>query len=413
MNPAYNVIVTLLCGSVFIAYLNHRFTRMQPTIAIMMAALSLSAALIVMQKTGVISIEHQAKTWIASIDFHALVIDGLLGYLLFAGALHIDLSSFRKNKWQIGTLSCITTLLSTLLTSVLMYYLSGMLHQTIPFTLCLLFGALISPTDPIAVLSLLKQMKAPRDIQAKMAGESLFNDGIGIVLFSTIYDLYFQHNSITIANVSSLFAQEAIGGIVYGLILGKLGHFFIQKANDAKIAIMITLVITSGAYALAQHWLLISGPLSMVTAGMFIANYKDKRSYSPAIIQSLDFFWELVDELLNAILFLLLGFEVLTLDFNMLSISLILLSIPLLLIVRFCTVAIPMSFFRQVRKRRFRSIPILVWGGLRGGLAVALVMILPNIPERNLLLAITYTIVLFSILVQGSTIKYLLKKLNL
>jgi monovalent cation:H+ antiporter, CPA1 family len=413
MFQTYNALIALLSCSVFIAYLNHRFTQMQPTIAIMMASLSLSALLIFMQKTGIISIENQAKLWIASIDFHALVIDGLLGYLLFAGALHVDLSSFRKYKWQIGTLSCISTLLSTLITAWLLYYLASALYQPIPMSLCLLFGALISPTDPIAVLSLLKQMKAPRDIQAKMAGESLFNDGIGIVLFSSIYALHFHHSTLSLLSVSTLFIQQAIGGIVYGLILGKIGHFLIQKANDEKLSIMITLVITSGGYALAQQWLLISGPLSMVTAGMFIANHKDKGCYSRQSIQSLDFFWELIDELLNAILFLLLGLELLVLDFNFLSMSLMLLSILLVLSVRFFTVAIPMSFFRQTRKRHFRSIPILVWGGLRGGLAVALVMTLPDIPERNLLLGITYVIVLFSILVQGSTIKHLIKKLNL
>jgi monovalent cation:H+ antiporter, CPA1 family len=407
---AYNAIVTLLTLAVLIAYVNHRFTKLQPTIAIMMAALGLSALMILMEKAQIISIATQSKAWIASIDFHALVIDGLLSYLLFAGALHIDVSAFRQNKWQIGTLSCVSTILSTVCIAFSIQALAALLGQPLPISLCLLFGSLISPTDPIAVLSLLKQMKAPKHIQAKMAGESLFNDGVGIVLFSSLYTLHYQHSELNLWNVSSLFAQEAFGGILYGLLLGKMADFLIRRADDPKLTIMITLIITSAGYALAQQFFLVSGPLAMVVAGMYLSSLKDKSVYRPVVVSTLNFFWELVDELLNAILFLLLGLELLILDFNMPRISLMLLTIPLVLFIRFITVALPMSFFREVRKRRFQSLPLLVWGGLRGGLAVALVMSLPDGPQRGLLLALTYAVVLFSILIQGSTVKYLIQR---
>jgi len=264
------------------------------------------------------------------------------------------------------------------------------------------------PTDPIAVLATFKEIKVPKSLEVSIAGESLFNDGIGIVIFLTLYQLAFNGVPITWGNVSLLFLEQAAGGIAYGVILGLIAHFLMKKTTDPKMAILITLAVVTGGYnlALAIH---ISGPLAMVVAGIFVGNKVRSSSAEDKTHNALETFWEVVDELLNAVLFLLIGFELLTINISEHELWAVFLAIPLVLLVRLFTVAVPMKFFQIKRGPEPYTISILTWGGLRGGLAVALALALPPSKYRDLILAMTYGIVVFAIVVQGLTIKPLAK----
>ena len=401
------IIITL---AVFISYINHRFIKMQPTIAIMGGALLISLALIILGQFGFTRIEHHVMQVLSKIDFHSLLIDGMLSFLLFAGALTVDISHLKNQKWEVGVLASMSTIASAILVGTLSYYLLQLFGFHLSFIYCMLFGALISPTDPIAVLATFRQVGAPHALDVTVSGESLFNDGVGIVIFLTIYQLAFHGGGapITWESVSLLFLQQAIGGMLYGLLIGFLAYYLIKPIDDHRIVILITLLIVTGGYALAQA-LDISGPLAMVVAGIIIGNRGRTICMNEKTRESLDNFWELIDEVLNAVLFLLIGLELLVIHFHLNYLLAALSTIPLVLLVRWLTVAFPMSIFKLKRKYTPKFTTILVWGGLRGGLAVALALALPPSKERELILAMTYAVVAFAILVQGSTVKSLVK----
>ena len=407
----FGIMSIILTASVVIAYLNHRFVGMQTTIAIMFSSLLLSLILILMGFFGFDSIETQIAENLAKIDFHKLLMHGMLSFLLFSGALTVNLNDLNSRKWEIISLATITTIASTALIGFASFYLLQWIGIGIPFIYCFLFGALISPTDPIAVLSLCKQLNAPRYMTVTIAGESLFNDGVGIVMFITLYSFAFGNGAkanMSWEGVSLLFFQQAIGGILFGLALGLLGYWLIKPINEHKIEILITLAMTTGGYALAEI-LGISGPLAMVTAGIFIGNQGRLFSMSHNTRRNLDNFWELVDEILNAILFLLIGLEILVIPVAKNEIIAGLLAIPMVLIIRFITVSIPISLFKFKKDYSPHFIKILTWGGLRGGLAVALALALPPGSERQTILGMTYAVVVFAILVQGMSVKKLVK----
>ncbi len=398
---------TLLMIAVLFGYINHRFIRMQATIAIMTASLFVSLALIVLQHFGMINIVS-ANAFIQRADFQHLLLDGMLGFLLFAGALTIDYDSLKNQKWEIGILASLSTICSAMLVGFATWYLLPLIGIHIPLLYCMLFGALISPTDPIAVLATFKKIGAPKKLSACVAGESLFNDGIGIVIFTTLTELAFHHTAINVSNVVMLFLKEAIGGLGYGLVLGIFTCWLIKPIRDSKIIILLTLAMVSAGYSFAL-WMDISGPLAMVVLGIFIGN-KLRKEKSVNLFGEIETFWEVIDEVLNAILFMLIGFEIIVISINLKEFIAILLLIPTVLLIRLLTVAVPMKLMQFKRRQLPNTIAILTWGGLRGGLALALALSLPNNPKLDPIIAITYGIVTFSVIIQGLTIKPLADK---
>jgi monovalent cation:H+ antiporter, CPA1 family len=403
MNP-YTLSSIVLTLAIAIAYINHRYIKMQSTIAIMAGSLLISVVFIILQHMGITQIANQTKSLLLQTNFHHLLINGILSFLLFAGSLTIDFSEFKSRKLEISILATASTIVSTLLIAMSTYYLFPVFNVHLPFLYCLLFGALISPTDPIAVLATFKQIGAPKKLTVCVAGESLFNDGVGIVLFLTIFQLTFNHTAITFQNISLLFLEQALGGIAYGVILGWIALKLCQTTKDIKIIILLTVAIVTGGYnlALAIH---ISGPLAMVVAGMFLGNKMNANKTEAKRNELLKIFWEIIDELLNAVLFLLIGFELLVVNINASILLAMLATIPLVLIVRLITVAIPMKTLQLKRSHDPYTITVLTWGGLRGGLAVALALSLPPSQYREIIVAITYGVVIFSVVVQGLTIK--------
>lgn len=409
MSP-YQLIALLLTFAVLVAYINHRYVKMPSTIAIMFASLLVSFFLIVMGWFGFHKTVQSVSTLLAPLNFHDLLINGMLSFLLFAGALTIDISHLRNQKWEIGILASLGTVGSALLVGYSMYWVLPLIGIHLSLLYCLLFGALISPTDPIAVLSIFKALKAPREMTIFLEGESLFNDGVGIVIFLTIYTLAFQGSDFSISTITLLFLRQAIGGILYGALLGLIGYWLIEPVDDHRMQILVTLALVTGGYALATY-LDISGPLAMVVAGIFIGNQSREFYMSPHTRENLDNFWEVMDEILNAVLFLLIGFELLQLNLNLKELIAMGLAIVIVLLVRFICVAVPIHFFRLKRQYFPNMVRILTWGGLRGGLAVALALALPTVDtQRGIVLAMTYGVVVFAILIQGMTVKPMIKK---
>lgn len=413
MKDPYSLIYIIITLVVLIGYVNHRFIKLQGTIAIMAGALILSIVLLFLQRTVYPSITFITHEAIEKIDFRDLLLKGMLSFLLFAGSLTINIDRFKWNKWEIATLASFSTIASTLLIGILTYYFLKLVHLHLPFLFCFLFGALISPTDPIAVLATFKEINAPIDLETIISGESLFNDGVAIVIFLTLFQLTFLGTPVTFSNVIYLFFKQALGGIVYGSILGLISNYLIKTSRGYIIPIFITLATVTGGYFLALQ-IHISGPLAMVVAGIFVGTQIRKRDLSETTEEYHHFmriFWEVIDEILNAILFFLIGFELLAIKPTKTEMFVILGTIPVILMVRYITVAIPMKIFDFFRKYPPHTVMILTWGGLRGGLAVALALSMPRSEYRHFILAMTYGVVAFAVIVQGITIRPLVKKL--
>ena len=406
----FSAISVLFTMAVVFSYINFRFIKMQSTIAITMAAVLLSVAFIITSHLGLHNnIEMQMSNVLDKIDFHSLLMNGMLSFLLFAGALNIDFGILRKEKWEIFTLALFGTVASTFIVGALTYYLLIYLNHPFDFVYCLLFGALISPTDPIAVLAIFKKVGAPKALDARLSGESLFNDGVGVVLFLTIYSVAFTGNDTTPSAVLGLFFQQAIGGIAYGAVLGYVGYLLIKPIDNSQLEIFITLAIVTGGYSLAQA-IGISGPLAMVVAGIFIGNHSRMFYMSEKTRENLDHFWEVIDVALNAILFLLVGLELILIKIDLFEMLIGAAAIIIVLFARTVCVAIPLNLMKLRRKYEPYATRIMIWGGLRGGLAIALALAIPSGPQRALILPMTYAVVLFSILIQGVTINRLVMK---
>jgi monovalent cation:H+ antiporter, CPA1 family len=405
----YQILSLVFTLAIFIAFINHRFIKMPSTIAIMVSSLILSFLLMIGSDFGLYALKQSVSRTLVHINFEKLLINGMLSFLLFAGALSIDVRTLRKQKWEVAVLASFSTIASALLIGLLIYLILPWFGFHLSYAYALLFGALISPTDPIAVLAIFKQIKAPKALDTIAAGESLFNDGVGIVLFIVLYDLIFTNVPISFGEVCLLFAQQAVGGVLYGMVLGFVGSWLIKQAVDHKIEILLTLAMATGGYTLAQV-LGISGPLAMVVAGIVVGSYARKHALTYRGKQVLEEFWELVDESLNCVLFLLIGLELLIVTNGETYLLAAIFAIPIVLFVRFLTVWLPMLFFKKWSRYVPHTIAILVWGGLRGGLAVALALSLPVSDRRELVLAMTYSVVAFSVIVQGLTIKPLIKK---
>jgi CPA1 family monovalent cation:H+ antiporter len=404
----FNIIAILITIAAIFSFVNYRYLKLPTTIGLMAIALLMSLILIGLAHLGV-PFDDMAVHLLEQIDFNKTLLHGMLSFLLFAGALHINLDDLSKQKWVIASLATIGVTMATFIIGYLSWWLFGMLGMQIPLIYCLLFGALISPTDPIAVLGILKTANIPKTLETKIAGESLFNDGVAVVIFIVLLEFVTGEQTIAASDIAIIFLQEAVGGVVYGLIIGALAYWMLKQVDNYSVEIMITLALVTGGYALAGS-LHLSGPIAIVVAGLLIGNHGRLFAMSDRTREHLDTFWELVDEILNAVLFVLIGLEVLVLSFASGYILASLLCIPLVILARFASVSIPVITLRRFRTFTPGIIKILTWGGLRGGISVALALSLPMGPERDLILAVTYAVVVFSILVQGLTIKNVVSK---
>jgi CPA1 family monovalent cation:H+ antiporter len=392
------------------SYLNHRFLKFPTSIGLMAIALVFSMILVALGELKWIpGLEDSARALLESIDFDQLVLHGILGALLFAGSLHINLEDLAKQKWIIMLLASVGVVLSTIIVAGLMYFVLGWLGIATPFIYCLLFGALISPTDPIAVLAILKTVGAPKDLETKIAGESLFNDGVAVVIFLVILGIANGTHEPTVGSIALLFFKEAVGGALFGLAAGYGAYRLLRTVDNYQVEVLITLALVFASYAAAEA-LHVSAPIAAVAAGLLIGNHGRTLAMSEKTTEHIDMFWELVDEILNGILFVLLGFELLIVTFDLASFKAGLIAIPVVLLARFVGVSLPIWFRKFKREFSPNAIKVLTWGGLRGGISVALALSLPASPEREMILMMTYVVVVFSILVQGLTIGKLVKR---
>lgn len=398
----FEIIAILTTLAAVFGFLNARTVRLPTTIGIMTIALLFSLLFI-----AVGSIMPAVQAWgvelLRGIDFSETLMHGMLGFLLFAGALHVNFDDLVGQYRVIGSLATAGVVVSTLFIGTLLWYVLALTPVAMSYGYCLLFGALISPTDPIAVLSILKSAKAPKSLEVKITGESLFNDGVGVVIFMVILEIVRTGAPVSVTHVGALLLQEAGGGALFGLAIGYLAYRMLKEIDDYQVEVMITLALVTGGYVLAE-WLHLSAPIAMVVAGLLIGNRGRKFAMSAKTREDLDTFWELLDSALNAILFTLLGLEVMILDFSPLSMALGLAAISITLGGRLVSVAIPVIILKRWRTFSPKVIRILTWGGLRGGISVALALSLPSGAERNLILIMTYTVVVFSIVGQGLSI---------
>ena len=408
----YHYFTVIIILAAAFGYFNKRFLKLPRTIGVMIIALLTSLG-IVLTASSFPDLFVQTKEMILSIDFYTILMEIMLSFLLFAGSIHIRLNDIKSERVPIIAFSTIGVLLSTFIVGGLMYLLLQAFSLDIPFINCLLFGALISPTDPIAVMGILKTANIPKSLETKISGESLFNDGVAVVLFVAIFEISkVGLENMGFADIALLFLREAGGGIILGTILGSVGTYILKTIDDYSVEVMVTLAMVMGGYWLASS-LHISGPLAMVVAGIFIGNRGREVGMSSITEEYIDKFWEMLDEILNAVLFLLIGLELLVINFENIYILIGVIAIFVVLFARFVSVGIPFFLLKRRVKFETNSFPILVWGGLRGGISVALALALPRESSGDMFVAITYIIVLFSIIFQGLTIGNLAKKLTI
>ena len=401
--------------SAIFGYINQRFLGLPHTVGLVVMALAASLVLILIEFLSPSTKLLEIVTGVLEqIDFHETVMHGMLSFLLFAGAMHVDFSVFRSRSLAIGLMATLGILISTFIIGWSMWLLLNLFGIGIPFIWALVFGALISPTDPVAVLGLFKTVKVPESLEAKMAGESLFNDGVGVVVFTIVVTIAVggeAHDSaIDIMTVVELFFVEGVGGAVFGLLTGYACYRAMGQIDEHNLEVLITLATVMVTYAVAIR-LHLSGPIAMVVAGLFIGNRGMKNAVSDNTRDYVEKFWSLLDEILNSVLFLLIGLEVLVIAQRVDHAGVALLAIPVTLAARWISVSVPILFLARWRSFTKGAIPILTWGGLRGGIAVALALSLPVNEYKATILTLTYAVVLFSIIVQGLTIKPLVEKL--
>lgn len=387
-----------------LAYFNHRFIHLPITIGVMASALLLSVSIILLKLIGIDhGLHQQVEMMLRSIDFSNVLMQGMLSLLLFAGALHVDLSELKSYRWQVGGLSIFSTLFSTFIVGLGAWGALPWFGIELPLIYCLLFGALISPTDPIAVMGILKTAGVPKNLELVISGESLFNDGVGVVIFSLLIGVLTMGATPSLEQGVTLLLREAGGGLLYGLVLGYITFRFLRSVDNYQVEVMLTLAAVMGGYMLANK-LHVSGPLAMVVAGLVVGNHGREFAMSDTTRLYVDMFWEMIDDILNAVLFVLIGMEVMIVSFSLNLALAAVLMILLTLAARALTVAVPVVAFQGFFRLPKGAATVLTWGGLRGGISVALALSLPPGPQRDIVLALTYCIVVASILVQGLTI---------
>jgi len=411
--PLLDLTAILLTLAAAFGYANHRWLKLPHTIGLVVIALFVSIVVLALDFVlPTLGFRATVRGAVESIAFSEVLMKGMLSFLLFAGALHINLNELARRKWAIGTMATIGVLISTALVGTTIYLLSGFVGYAIPFTYCLVFGALISPTDPIAVLGILKTVKVPASLKAKIAGESLFNDGVGIVVFTIVVAIAVETEGgapITAASIAKLFATEALGGGLLGLATGLIAYRAIGSIDEHNLEVLITLALVTLTYsiAIAIH---VSGPIAVVIAGILIGNHGKQFAMSETTRDHLFKFWSLIDEVLNSILFLVIGFEILALTFTGSIVLIMMVAIPVVLAARLIAVSLPLTCLSLSNEFTKGAIPVLTWGGLRGGISIALALSLPEFSQKDVVLAATYGVVIFSIVVQGLTVERVVQR---
>ena len=391
------------------SYLNYRYFKLPATIGVMLIALLVSAGLI---GAGHFApwIREGAENLLKQIDFDKALMQGMLSFLLFAGALHINLDDLNKQGGVIAPLAIAGVVISMFVFGTLIHWALGWLGFELGYAWCLLFGALISPTDPVAVIGILKDARVPHSLEVEIAGESLFNDGIGVVAFIVLREIAVADQHASVAHIGLLFLEQAVGGAVFGFVIGWITYRLLKSVDNYRLELMLTLALVMGGYALASV-IGVSGPIAIVVSGLLIGNHGRRFAMSDTTRKHLDAFWEFLDEILNALLFMLIGLEILVLTFTRELFFAGLLAIPAILLARWVSVALPVTVMRRWRKFTPGTVTIMTWGGLRGGISVALALSLPAGHEREIVLVVTYIVVIFSILVQGLTLKRVVRAL--
>ena len=395
----FDIVAALITLSALFSWFNHRFLKLPTVIGLMLIALLMSLALL-LPIPGTEGLEQDARRMLASIEFDETLLHGMLSFLLFAGALHVRVADLARHKWVIALLASVGVLISTLIVAAGAWLIFFFIGLDVPLIYCLLFGALISPTDPIAVLSILKQAQAPKSLETKITGESLFNDGVAVVLFLVLLEIAVGGQAMHPGLFLTVFLQEAIGGLALGLFSGGLAYLMMRSIDHYQVEVLITLAVASGAYAVAEHWH-VSAPITVVVAGLLIGNLARDHAITDETMRYLDSFWELIDEILNAVLFVLIGLEVMILTMTAGIFTAGLLAIPLVLAARAISTGLPIAALTRFRHYAPGVVAILTWGGLRGGISVAMALALPQGEVRDVLVSVTYIVVVFSILVQG------------
>jgi CPA1 family monovalent cation:H+ antiporter len=405
----YHTFTIIIVFAALFGYINYRFFRLPNTIGIMIISLVASLIMIIINYFDS-NLLVNTREMIRSIDFHEVLMDGMLSFMLFAGAIHINAAELKKEQATILTFSTLGVLISTFIIGTLLFLLCNFFQLNIAYIYCLLFGALISPTDPIAVMGILKEANIPKRMEIRIVGESLFNDGVAVVVFISILQIINAGlENMQPTEIMFLFLREAGGGLLFGILLGYIGFYSLRTIDFYKVEIMITLALVMGGYYLASV-LHFSGPLAMVVAGIITGNKARQYGMSEITRDYVDKFWEIIDEILNAVLFFLIGIEMIIVEFSIQHIWIGIICILIVLFARFISVLIPFIFLRKNNVFQKHSLTVLTWGGLRGGISVALALSLPKSEFSDFFVTITYIIVLFSIIVQGLTIGRVVKK---
>lgn len=408
---AFDAAAVLIVMAATLGYLNHRVLRLPSSVGLTIMGAVASLLVILIDSLGGSTLAPQLNAFLTGIDFHETLMDGMLSFLLFAGALHVDWAEMRKGRWPILVLSTVGVLLSTAIVGFGFQFLLGLFGIDLPLLWCLVFGALISPTDPVAVMAVLKRAAVPPTLQATVAGESLFNDGVGVVVFAILLSAASRGVELSVADAGLHFLQEAGGGVLLGLGIGWVAYRAMRSIDEYNVEVMISLAVVMGGYSLA-HVVHVSGPVAMAVAGLLIGNAGVAHAMSDTTQDYLIKFWALIDEILNAVLFLLIGLEVIVIAQEPRLLLIGLAALPLVLVARFLAVGVPLAAMRPVLDLGKLAMPVLVWGGLRGGISIALALSLPEGQIRTTILAATYVIVLFAVIVQGGSISMVIERLK-
>lgn len=405
----FNIIALFIVIATVFAYINRRFLKLPNNIGVMIIAIIVSI-LLLLTSSLFPKISADSVKLISSVDFTDIIIGVVLNFLLFAGTIQIKIKDLRAQQLPVVLFSTLGVVISTFIVGGLLFGVMQLLRSPVSIEQCLLFGALISPTDPVSVLGVIKDTGVPKSLETKIAGESIFNDGVALVIFVTI--LHAIHNpgeGVSLKEIMHIFLREAIGALLLGVALGFVSSGALRTIDDYKVEVMITIAVVMGGYILAKS-LSVSAPLTMVSAGIFIGNYGKKYAMSDVSKEYIDKFWELIDEILNIILFVLIGLELLLIK-NFDNYWLIgLITIPIVLFARFISILLPSLIVRLQQNMTMKTIVFLTWGGLRGGVSVALALSLGAGMHKNLFIFITYCVVVFSIIVQGLTIEKIVNK---
>ncbi|QJD79722.1 cation:proton antiporter [Spirosoma rhododendri] len=407
----FDLFTILLVIAAAFAYLNTRLLKLPGAIGVMAVSLAFSALLLVFNSL-IPDAFATIREAIAGIDFYKLLFNVMLSLLLFAGAFHTDASKLRVERRSVMLFAFVGVLISTGLVGTALYYAADGLGYELPYTLCLLFGALISPTDPVAVLGILARFDLPEQIKTNIVGESLFNDGVGVVIFATLYQLVESGSThLDPGKTLLFFLEEAGGGVLLGLAIGYGMYWLLRSVNEYQTEVLITVAGVMGGYLMARH-LHVSGPLAMVVAGLLVGDQAREDALSHTTEEYLDKFWELIDSILNALLFVLIGLELLVIPFERAYLMLSLLAVLITLLARYLSILIPVSLARRWIDLGPEAPVMLTWGGLRGGLSIAMALSIDNtIPHKDIIVTITYAVVLFSVLGQGLTMERLIRRL--